>query len=105
MQSIAIGNIFVVYGTKLCQKDDDPLQTLTFGLSITYSKPRKMQELGNSLQKHMGYIQCPHHSYWACAKDGVESVDKHGLDIMDRRLLQGHRVVFVEMQNILLKPI
>ena len=30
------------------------------GLSITYWNPRKMEELGNSKQKHISYMQCPH---------------------------------------------
>ena len=45
-----------------------------------------MRELGKT-QKHMGHMQCPHHSYWACAKDEVKSVDKRSLDIMDNKLI------------------
>ena len=73
MQSITIRNIFVLWPKPLSKG------WCSFA-NLDIWKPRKMQKLGNSTQKHMGYMQCPHHSYW-------ESVDKHGLHIMDNKLI------------------
>ena len=121
IQNIAIGNIFVCLWTqtfvkRLCITKTKSYQMeqgswvfaiWTSGLSITNWNPRKMEELGNSKQKHISYMQCPHHSNWACtATNEVESVDKHDLHIMDNTLISKENIaglwatVFVQTHSI-----